>query len=179
MATWIALLRGINVGGKHIVPMAELRERLESIGLECVRTYIQSGNVVFELKARSAAALAKKIAGCIEEHHGFRPDVLVLTAGDLAAAMEANPFPEATAEPSTLHLSFLTESATDADREAMAELQSATERFELTDAVFYMHAPDGIGRSKLAAKVERCLGVAATGRNWRTVEKLASMVAEG
>jgi len=176
MATWIALLRGINVGGKNKLPMAALRADLAGLGFEDVRTYIQSGNVVFRSKARSGAKLAASIEDAIETSHGFRPAVLVLTADELRAAMEANPFPEGTAEPKTLHLNFLTAPARDADVELMEDLRSDTERFRLTDAVLYVHAPDGIGRSKLAAKVERCLGVSATGRNWRTVEQLWGMV---
>jgi len=95
MSTWIALFRGINVGGNHILPMAELREALASLGLREVRTYIQSGNVVFASPAKSAAALGDSIADCIEQQKGFRPRVLVLTPAELSAAADANPYPEA------------------------------------------------------------------------------------
>lgn len=178
MQTWIALLRGINVGGKNILPMAELRNDLETLKLRNVRTYIQSGNVVFDAASKSAAALAGKITRCIEERHGFRPRLLLLTPAQLTAAIEANPFPKAVSEPKTLHFFFLAEPARDADLQALEAVKARTEAYALTDAVFYLHAPDGIGRSKLAARAETHLGVVATARNYRTVEKLVAMVME-
>ncbi len=176
MSTWIALFRGINVGGNHILPMAELREALASLGLREVRTYIQSGNVVFASPAKSAAALGDSIADCIEQQKGFRPRVLVLTPAELSAAADANPYPEAVAEPKSLHLFFLAAPAARADLAAIEALRKPSERYQLTDPVFYLHAPEGIGRSKLAAKIEQKLGVAGTGRNYRTVAKLLEMV---
>ncbi len=178
MKTWIALFRGINVGGNHILPMAELRQELSALGLIEVQSYIQSGNVVFTAKTGSAASLAKKISTCIEEHHGFAPQVLVLDAAAVQAAVDANPFPDGIAAPNTLHFSFLEKEPAKPKLEEMEELRTHSERFQLIGKVFYMHAPDGIGRSKLAAKVEKLLGVAATGRNYRTVAKILSMADE-
>ena len=176
MATWIALLRGINVGGNNILPMAELRSDLEALKLKNVRTYIQSGNVVFDSAAKSASSLSKKISESIEERHGFRPHLFVLKQEDLVAAVEANPFPTAVTDPKTLHFFFLANAAVDVDLKALDDARSPTEEFQLTEQVFYLHAPDGLGRSKLAAKAERLLGVATTARNYRTVDKLLSMV---
>lgn len=176
METRIALLRGVNVGGRSL-PMAELREDLRSLGLDHVRTYIQSGNVVFRVPGTADdAALADRIADAVVDRHGFRPQVLVLSAGRLRHAMEANPFPEAESDPRTLHLYFLAASPGDADLAGLEELATATERFRLRDRVFYLHAPEGFGRSKLAAKVESVLGVPATARNWRTVTRLWELV---
>jgi uncharacterized protein (DUF1697 family) len=175
MSTWIALLRGINVGGNNILPMAELRNDLEALELTNVRTYIQSGNVVFDSPTVTRSELAASISARIEERHGFRPNLVILSHEELIAAAKANPYPEAAAEPKTLHFSFLAEPATAPDTEALEALRSPTEEFELKGQVFYLHAPDGIGRSKLAAKVERHLGVSATARNYRTVDRLLSM----
>ncbi|MDF1798271.1 MAG: DUF1697 domain-containing protein [Planctomycetota bacterium] len=175
MTTWIALLRGINVGGNNKLPMAVLRSELEDLGLGNVRSYIQSGNVVFDSPRKARAALDKLIADRVEEQHGFRPQVFLLQREQLLAAIEANPFRDAEAEPKTLHFHFLAEPATRADLAALDELKAPTESFHLTDSVFYLHAPEGIGRSKLAAKAERLLGVAATGRNFRTVAKLLEL----
>lgn len=175
MKTWIALFRGINVGGNHILPMAELRQELAGLGLIGVQSYIQSGNVVFQAQSGTAASLAMKIAACVDEHHGFAPQVLVLDAAALQAAMDANPFPEGMDDPKTLHFSFLEKKPTKPKLEEMEELRIASERFQLLGQVFYLHAPDGIGRSKLAAKVEKLLGVSATGRNYRTVAKILAM----
>jgi uncharacterized protein (DUF1697 family) len=176
MQTWIALFRGINVGGNNILPMAELRDDFESLNIENVRTYIQSGNVVFDSSAKTAASLSKKIVRRIEERHGFCPQVLIVTREDLLATIESNPFAEAVSDPKTLHFLFLAEPASNPDMEALDGAKAPSERYELTDRVFYLHAPDGIGRSKLASKAERYLGVVATGRNYRTVAKLLSMV---
>lgn len=179
MHTWIALLRGINVGGHHPLPMRDLVAHLDALQLKHIQTYIQSGNAVFRTpRRRSPAALEKQIADRIEEHHGFRPRVLLLTADALERAANSNPFPEGEAEPKTLHLSFLASPAVDADHATLAALRSPTERYHLADAVFYLHAPDGIGRSKLAAKTEQLLGVPATARNWRTIQKLRDLASE-
>jgi uncharacterized protein (DUF1697 family) len=175
MATWIGLLRGINVGGNNILPMAELKSDLESLKLRNVRTYIQSGNVVFESAVKTASSLAQRIARRIEERHEFRTQVLILKHQDLLAAVELNPFPNATLDPKTLHFLFLARPAADPNLKALAEAKSPTEDYRLTPRVFYLHAPDGIGHSKLAASAEKHLGVVATGRNFRTVNKLLSM----
>ena len=178
MQTWIALFRGINVGGHNILPMARLKNDLESLNLKNVRTYIQSGNVVFDSTAKTASSLSKRIARRIEERHGFRPQLIILDREHLQTAIESNPFPNAVSDPKTLHFLFLDEPASDADMEALNDAKTSSERYELTDSVFYLHAPDGIGRSKLAANAERHLGVVTTGRNYRTVDKLLSMVTQ-
>jgi uncharacterized protein (DUF1697 family) len=175
---WTALLRGINVGGHNKLPMAELRELFTAVGCTEVRTYIQSGNVVFRAAAEKRKELAIRLADAIEESKGFRPAIMLLTREELETAAEANPFPEPTAEPKTLHLWFLIREPEDPDLNALGGLRTATEHYELRGAVFYLWAPDGIGRSKLAARAERALGVGATARNWRTVDKLRELASE-
>ena len=175
MSTWIVLFRGINVGGKNILPMNELVRDLQSLNLEDIKTYIQSGNAIFRSSSKVPTTLAAKIATKIEDRRGFRPHVLILSADQLENAIESNPFPEAEAEPKSLHLFFLASVPEAADIESLTEAKSPSERFRLTDHVFYLHAPDGIGRSKLAANAEKYLGVAVTARNWRTVQKLREM----
>ncbi len=175
MNTWIALLRGINVGGKNKVKMAALRDALESIGLKNVRTYIQSGNIVFESRTTSSSRLSAKIVACIDEEFGFRPCVFVLGSEALRLTIERNPFPDAVSDSKTLHLGFLASPAKDADLESIANAKAASESYLLDDGVFYLLAPGGIARSKLAAGLERWLGVAMTSRNYRTVMKLAAM----
>ena len=179
-ATWIALLRGVNVGG-HRLPMAELREELSALGLglENVRTYIASGNVVFDASPEGACQLAAALPERIEARFGFTPRLLVLSADDLRRAMEANPFAEADEAPKSVHLYFLAGRPKSPDAHGLDELCGPTERWHLEDRVFYLHTPDGFGRSKLAEKAERLLGVDATARNWRTVTKLREMVEEG
>lgn len=178
METWIALFRGINVGGKNILPMAKLRSDLESLQLKNVRTYIQSGNVVFDSTAETASLITPKIAQRVEEQYGFRSHILILNREDLLSAISSNPFPDAVSEPKTLHFFFLAEPASEPDIQAIDKAKKSTETYKLTDRVFYLHAPDGISRSKLAANAEKYLGVVTTARNYRTVNKISSMVTQ-
>ena len=176
MDTYIALLRGINVGGNNMIKMADLARLMEANGCAGVRTYIQSGNAVFRSSSSDAERLAKKIAGAIAKLRGFEPRVLVLAAAELERAAAANPFPEAAREPKTVHLFFLAAKPAKPDLKAIEELRTKTERFALKGRVFYMHTPDGLGKSKLATRAERLLGVEATARNWNTVMALLEMV---
>ena len=178
MGRWIALLRGINVGGKNVLPMKELVRDLESLSLTAVKTYIQSGNVVFDAPRAKPGLLASRIGDVIHKRHGFAPDVLVLSQDQLQTIIAENPFPEAETEPKSLHVLFPKSTPRAPDLEAMAQARAGSERFRLTDRAFYLHAPDGIGRSKLAHSVEKHLGVPATGRNWRTVLKLSGLAGD-
>lgn len=178
MNRWIALFRGINVGGKNILPMATLRIYLEGIQLTNIKTYIQSGNVVFDSKSKSATAIQKAIINKLGEEHSFCPELLLLSQNEFQVAMAQNPFPKATVEPQTLHLYFLECPPTKPDFKALDLAKSSTESYRLIDRVFYLHAPDGVGRSKLAATAEKLLGVTATARNYRTIQKLITLAAE-
>jgi uncharacterized protein (DUF1697 family) len=175
MTTYIALFRGINVGGKNKLPMKDLVSTLENVGCQEVATYIQSGNAVFQSEKQGASLLSETIEAAIKERHGFEPRVLVLASKEMERAMRSNPFPEAESEPKTLHLYFLAAPPESSDLDALEEIKGARERFVLGDGVFYLHAPDGIGRSKLAANIEKLLGVPTTARNWRTVRKVMEM----
>ncbi len=172
MATWIALLRGINVVGHRVLPMNALAALLTREGLRNVRTYIQSGNVVFQCSRRTPNTLARRISQLVLDHHGFRPQVIVLSHQDLVRAAAGNPFPEAEASPTALHLFFLATSPPTPDVASLSRLRRGREAFELRGNVFYLHTPDGFQESKLAARAERLIGVAATARNWRTVSRL-------
>ncbi len=176
MHTYIALLRGINVGGHNKLPMQELKSVLATLALSNVRTYIQSGNVVFQSERADSAALAAEITAAIGQSHGFSPAVLLLTAEELRAAMAANPFPAGEEEPKSLHLFFLDAPPTNVDLASLAALKKANERYQLVGKVFYLHAPDGIGRSKLAERFGRGWDVTITARNWRTVGKVMELV---
>ena len=175
MTAYIALFRGINVGGHNILPMKELVALLRSLGCQGVKTYIQSGNAVFRLAKGKAPGLAKRIRSEIRSRHGFEPAVMLLTVDDLERAVRANPFPDGEADPSKLYLYFLDAPPGAPDLEAVESFRSASERFALVDDVAYLFAPDGIARSKLAARIERSLGEAATARNWRSVTKILGM----
>lgn len=173
MQRYIALFRGINVGGKNIVPMKELAQTFEGLGYSAVQTYIQSGNVVFNAKGK-ADAVASEIQKALLQAQGVDARVMVMDAASFANAVANSPYP--VEEGKALHLFFLDSVAAKPNLERLVELQGTTEQFQLIDKVFYLHAPDGIGRSKLAASVEKCLGVPVTARNGNTVTKLMHML---
>ena len=179
MNTYTALFRGINVGGRNILPMKMLIAMLESLGCQNVRTYIQSGNAVFRHKENDASLLTEKIAAAVHENHGFEPHVILLTADTLKRAMASNPFPDAETDASKLHLFFLASIPENPDTDSIEKARAESERFVLEGDVAYLHAPDGIGRSRLAARLEKALGVAGTGRNWRSVCKILEMASKG
>jgi len=158
--------------------MKELVKLLTDNSYTNVRTYIQSGNVVLQSGKTTAGPVAAHIGKLVSDKHGFRPGVFALRPRELEAVILANPFPTAGAEPKSLHLYFLASTPEHPDLAAMARAKSASESFVLRDRVLYLHAPEGIARSKLAARVERLLGVKATARNWRTVNKMLAMVRE-
>jgi uncharacterized protein (DUF1697 family) len=172
--TYIALFRGINVGGKSILPMKDLVGILEGMGCEKVKTYIQSGNVVFQSKKKQSNGIAKEISSRILESHGFEPKILLFGIAELQDAIENNPFE--TDDGKSLHFFFLDSYPKNFDLERLMAVKSKSEEFKLNKNIFYLYAPDGIGRSKLAAKVEQIMGVPLTGRNWNTIRKLNAMV---
>jgi uncharacterized protein (DUF1697 family) len=172
--TWIGLFRGINVGGHNKVPMKDLVTLLCGLGFEEVRSYIQSGNVVFR-GSGTAAALREDIGAAVSRRFGFRPFLVLLDAKQLAQVAAANPFPAAQARPQSLHLWFLEKAPGPARLKPLETLRAASEKFALRGKVLYLHAPQGIGRSKFAARAPSFLGVAGTARNWRTVTQLLAM----
>jgi uncharacterized protein (DUF1697 family) len=178
MNTHIALFRGINVGGKNLLPMNELVVLLEDIGTRNIKTYLQSGNVIFQNAEENVAQLSKRLTVEIKKRYGFEPYVLILGLDELEKAMVENPFPEAENDPSSLHLGFLAFKPKSPDLKKLDCLKKESELFHLTERVFYLHAPEGFGRSKLAASTEKLLGVPMTYRNWRTVFKIREMANE-
>lgn len=173
--TYVALFRGMNVGGNNVIRMKDLAALFEEAGHSCVRTYIQSGNVVFTTSAGTEKTLTKQIAAALRRSRGFEPRVIVLTLAALKKTASANPFPEAAADPTSVHIFFLAERAIKANVTAMERAKAKSERFALKGNAFYLYAPDGLGRSKLAASCERHLGVDTTARNWRTVTRLIEL----
>jgi uncharacterized protein (DUF1697 family) len=175
MNSWIVLLRGVNVGGKNIVPMKQLADMLLGLSCQNVQTYIQSGNVLLQHHESNSQTLSKQIAEQMEQSFGFKPQILLLTLAQFKSAAANNPFPVAESEPKTLHIFFLAEPTTVLTLEPLTVIKKESESFLLVGQVLYLHAPEGIGRSKLAAKVERILAVPTTARNWNTVGKLLSL----
>jgi len=172
----VALFRGINVGGRNRLPMQALRDILAGLGCSGVKTYIQSGNAVFNADDDSPE-LSEGIAAAVDDRFGFRPRVLILEAAEFNDVVAGNPWPEA--DTGAVHVWFLAESPPAPNLAALAALRAATECFELGEHAFYLLAPDGIGRSKLAARAERALGIDATARNWRTVMAIRDLAVAG
>jgi uncharacterized protein (DUF1697 family) len=175
MQTYIALIRGINVGGSHMLPMKDLKLLFERNGCVEVQTYIQSGNVVFRSTLSDLKRLAKQVMADVAKARGFEPRAIVLTRSELERAAAGNPFGEAEGNPKSVHLFFLAEPATKPDLKSLDALKAKSERYALKGKVLYLHTPDGFGTSKLASRAERLLGVEATARNWRTVTILLQM----
>jgi uncharacterized protein (DUF1697 family) len=173
--TWIALLRGINLGARNKVAMSDLRALFSDLPAEDVTTYVQSGNVLF----RSPGArddLTQAIEREIRSRFGLDVTVLLRTKDELAAVAAGNPFAADEPDPRKLHATFLAERPEPGRVSALDEKQFEPDRFDVTRDVVYLHCPDGYGRSKLSnAFFEKQLGVAATTRNWRTVTALVEL----
>ena len=176
MTLFISLLRGINVGGRNKLPMASLRALLSDKGCADVQTYIQSGNCLFRSTEADPDIISRNMANWIEADFGFRPHILTMRQTEIDAAIAANPYAAAAqTDPKTVHFYFLSAVPTAPDIEALDAIKTDTEQYALIGQVFYLHAPDGIGRSKLASRAEAKLGVPATARNYRTVLKLSEL----
>ncbi|MBA2476644.1 MAG: DUF1697 domain-containing protein [Actinobacteria bacterium] len=180
MARQIALLRGINVGGHKKVQMARLRELMERLGYRDVRTYVQSGNVVFTGPDRPTAEVADELEGQLAATFGFDVSVVVRSRDELADVVRANPLREVATEPSRHLVLFL---AGPVDPERIAGLGAddfEPEAFHVRGREVFLWAPGGVRDSRVAkALCEQRLGVTATARNWRTVERLLALADEG
>lgn len=176
--TYIALLRGINVGGRNKLPMADLVDMFTDAGCENVRTYIQSGNVVFTAPTDVARALPQTIPQRINDRLGLSVPVITRRADELAAILDSNPYLKAAdTDTKALHVAFLSHAP---DKRRVAQLDPARspgDSFEVRGSVIYLHLPNGVARTKLTNDYfDATLDVVATLRNWRTVEKLNAMV---
>ena len=179
MGVYIALLRGINVGGRNKLPMKDLARMFEGAGCTDVRTYIQSGNVVFRADEALAGRIGGLIVATIEEELGYQVPVVVRSAEQLERAVAGNPFAGDEVDDKQLHVAFLAEEPKEA---AVAELdpeRSPPDRFEISGREIYMHLPNGVARSKLSnAYFDRVLATVSTVRNWRTTKRLLEMAKE-
>jgi len=176
MSVYIALLRGINVGGNNKIPMMRLREMGEELGWQNVQTYIQSGNVVLQAKG-SAAEIEQQLEQAIEEEFGLKISVIVRDSKAWATYEKKNPFPkEAESAANFLHL-CLSKSKPNKDAvKVLQEKAAAGEQIKLVGDALWIHFTNGVGKSKLTpAVLERAVGSPVTARNWRTVLKLSEL----
>ncbi len=175
MTTWVALLRSVNVGGHNILPMKALANAAGNAGFTGFATYIQSGNCVFLAGDDDPQDLAGRLAQVIEDDFGFRPPTLVMRAGAFAAVVAANPFDVADADANTVHIHFAWQTVRAPKPAEVAAVAQADEAIRLIGNTLYLHAPAGIGRSKLAEKLPSMLGAEVTVRNLRTARKIVAL----
>jgi uncharacterized protein (DUF1697 family) len=176
LSTLVALLRGINVGGHNRVPMLELRALCSGLGWDDVRTYIQSGNVLFRCTA-PAETCAQRLEAAVAAHFGLEIPVIVRRTDELAACRDGNPFPEAAAtEPNLLMLGLAREPLADGAVELLRERASAGERIDQAGNAVWIHFVSGAAVSKLTPSfLDRAAGSPVTLRNWRTVTQLVEL----
>ena len=176
MAKWVVFLRGINVGGNRKIPMADLRRICVGITSDPdVQTYIASGNLLFTADS-TADALAAAISGGIEKAFGFDVPVLVLEEPAIRAVLADCPFPH---PPGNQVMGYLCYGPPVLDHDGVAALRVASEEVVIVGQTIWLCAPDGIGRSKLAARMERLIGVTATARNRNTIARMVAMLDGG
>jgi len=180
VTSFVALLRGINVSGRRRIAMADLKLLLEGLGLEEVRTYLQSGNAVFRASADDPEGLALAIRGRIARDLGHEVAVLVLTAGDVARIVGSNPFVSLPGvDEKWLHVAFLLGEVSPSAFGALDLPAGQGEQARPADGVVYLSLPNGYGRTRLNnAYFEKALGTVATTRNWKTVRALADLSAQ-
>lgn len=171
---YVLLLRGVNVGGKNRLPMQILREVLQNKGYVRVQTYIQSGNAVFWGPQGLNHTDEQAIAQAIQIEQGFQPQVYLRSQDQWQQVLEQSPF--ALTEGKTVHVYFCAHAPTQPDLAKLEAAQTERERFVLHKTAFYLHTPDGLGRSRLAAGIEKALGVPCTARNGKTVLALDALL---
>ncbi len=171
------LLRGVNVGGKHKLPMAELKQCCEMLGILDCTTHLNSGNAVGSLAAAKVDGFAASLARALEKRCGFGVPVVVRTASALKRTIAANPFLAENAAPASLHVAFLDAKPATAKVRALDPARSPGDRFILQGSEVFLHLPHGVARTKLTnAWMDSSLGVTSTQRNWATVLALAELL---
>jgi uncharacterized protein (DUF1697 family) len=172
--TYVALMRGINVGGKNKLPMATLAKLFADEKCAHVTTFIQSGNVIFDAPAKAAATVAARISRRIGGELGLEVPVVVRSAAELAAVPARNPF--ARADIDQMHIMFLADEPAAARARVLDAARSPGDEFALVGRDVYLRLPNGVGRSKLTnAYFDKTLATVSTIRNWRTLLKLIGL----
>ncbi len=178
MPGYVALFRAVNVGGTQPVKMDALKAMHEALGLRDVATYIQSGNVVFTSDEAEPAALATQITAAFADRFGFRTGVIVRSAEEWRAILDANPFqhpPEKATK--WIAVTFLAQQPSQTAQDALRKSYVGPEEIHFAGKEMYVYYPDGMGRSKLTnVYIERKLKTTGTARNWNTVLKLWEML---
>jgi uncharacterized protein (DUF1697 family) len=177
MPVYVSMLRGINVGGHKKIRMDQLRASFEALGFERVKTYIQSGNVVFTAPKAAPVGLCKKIETRIQGDFGHSVSVVVRTAEEMNQVLNNNPFLKDNGiDPEKLHVMFLSNAPEPSAMEKVAVLASLPQQVRCIGQELYLYLPNGVAESFVMKKpVDRLLGVVTTMRNWRTVSTIHQM----
>ena len=175
MSRWIALLRGVNVGGGNVVEMAALRAALTERGAAFVATYIQSGNIVIDLDSSDRARVTDLVTATLADEFALTPAVVVLTVDELGAAIAAVPFDVGAADPKLVHLFFGATAIDPAAVDALAAYADPDDELAVDDSVLYVHTPGGFGRSRIGGRIATTVDVEVTGRNLRSATKILEL----
>jgi uncharacterized protein (DUF1697 family) len=177
MPVYISMLRGINVGGHKRIKMDKLRSSFEVLGFEQVKTYIQSGNVVFKTKKTPTSVLSRKIEEKILSDFGFSVSVISRSSDEIAQTIECNPFlKQSGIDHEKLHVTFLSAVPAPAALKKLSDLTAAPDQCSSIDREIYFYLPNGVSQSVLMkSPVDRILAVVTTTRNWRTINSLHQM----
>ena len=180
MKTYISILRGINVSGHKKIKMDALRNIYDALKFKSVRTYIQSGNVIFKTRETDCPVLEKKIARKIAEEYNFDVPIMVKDLEELTVVIKNNPFVNKRKEDvSKLHVTFLSQTPEQANIDKIKSGLFTPDEFLLSGKTVYLFCPDGYGRTKLTNTFfENKLKIVATTRNWKTVNELVKMSSE-
>lgn len=179
MPAIIALLRGVNVGGHNKIKMDVLRTLCESLKCENVQSYVQSGNVVFTTREKNLSVLGERIESAIENKLGFRPPVVLRTGSEMKQVIAANPFAKRKGlDPAKLAVIFFVEEIPPVARKQIEAINVGPEEIKAFPRELYIYFPDGMGRSKVPAAIERVMKKTGTARNWNSVTKLMEMAQE-
>ena len=178
MDTWVALLRGINLGGHNKVPMKELKPLFVNAGCDNVRTYIQSGNVVFDASMDLAARVPELMAARIEESFGVRTWLTIRSREEMRQTIANNPFADLNAPPTSVAVSFLAEPPKDGTIAYSKADESVPDKIIIAGKDVYLYLPNGFSGSKLNPKFFTKGLTAGTTRNWRTITRLMATMDE-
>jgi uncharacterized protein (DUF1697 family) len=177
MSNYIAMLRGINVSGHCIIKMERLRASFAALGFSNVKTYIQSGNVVFEAAKDSTVSVSEKIQQMILRDFGFSVPVFLRTSKEMEEIIECNPLLKTPSiDQAKLHVTFLSDEPPKTAPASLQAMAAKSEQFRVVGREIYLYCPNGYGITKLSnTAIEKKLSVGATTRNWKTVNTLLAM----
>ena len=174
---YVALLRGVNVGGNNLLPMRDLAKLFTAAGCDRVSTYIQSGNVVFSATADVAARVPAAVGDAVERRFGFRVPIVIRTTDELRDVIRVNPFLDRGADPSALYVAFLADAPSARSIATLDPKRSPPDAFEVRGREIYLHYAKGAGKTKLTnAYFDSKLDTISTARNWRTTQKLLELL---